>query len=502
MIVDAIVSAYADCGVESPRKKTPLLITYIIIICVVLVSAKTSWASAKGDIQLAQFLIARAVSGNPNNKVSDDPSQVVIIFGGMGVLNDGQQPYLACLVNEILNMGRKSGNLPPIPLADSCPSQGSNDLAKSLSEHANNVVKNVTLPLSAYKPTVNLAEFEAAFTTSQNMQQGKLKNLKETFEKVFTDGTEKNAVILSLVGSLEFMLDNSYGSEFSEHYFVAVSAILVLPGSGDILMLGNRLVEYTINSSAPLNKQGMDEEKKRKLSNFAEAYKIAIKGAMDSLSATMAGYGDWGKTREMVTRTSFNGDNLLGLFDLLPARINKTEDLCKAVSSCRNSNSKWCDAVEGLLAEGTTEALAAGGRAMAPPLSWSTWASNSEKLFMRSSTYGDRLKVRISVSPNSAARKLVPVVSVKEKDFAGETQYSSYRGYKSYVTLNWADTDMCKTMGGNGRFEVSAKVKMQRRTGKDFGTPPPADKRRTFFLLSIYDSLQELTKNANRLPNE
>ncbi len=426
--------------------------------------------------------------------ISNDPDEVVIVAGGLGFLSREAQPYLARMTGALLDDGRLASGAASVKP----PPRDVLGPARALRDFANRAMRNARLPLSSQAVATNAREFKEAFIKARKGR--KVRNWGRTIEAAFSETEDKRVAILSLVGSSEVVVAQKGVGSYSEHYFVFVSALLTVPGSGDVIMTGTQGTEYIVNMTAPPATTGEAEELRR-LGHFAEAYKSVIEGAVRRLGQAVVRYGDHRNTRKMVSAVSFDGDVLRRLFGLEATALSSLKDLCRPRRLCPAGRGVWCHAAEGMLSEGVTEALSAGGHSVLPPLMWRHWAGSTGKIVLLSTNFlNGEGKIRINVSARSSGQKLMPSIRIREKDFPGETKYNSVRGYKADLQLMWANTRSCRSLDGEGRFSVSAKPVVQKRSGSEFGHDPAIDIRRKYYLLAMFKTLRKLADDADQVP--
>ena len=315
---------------------------------------------------------------------------------------------------------------------------------------------------------------------------------------------EKQVVVLSLVGSLEMMVDLGQDDSFEEHYYTSVSALLTVPQTGNVVMVGGRATDYIVRTRPPKEvRQSPEAEQKRKAANFAYSYQLSMEGAMKRLAALAARHGVLDAPRHMVTAVALQDARLQRLFHMKPTVIRSLADICTPGPVCPDDNSdnaRLCSNVEGLLAQGLTNALSSAGLSVLPALTWRSWAATSESVVLQLAGGLDAAfdKMTITVKAQAAERQLVAsVAEIMENSVPGANQYLSTRFIKTFVRVMWVDSD-CQSIRAKNVIEDSSLVQLH-QSASEAGRPLETERAKGIYIARIFSTLEGMEHHVDSL---
>ncbi|MEM9168239.1 MAG: hypothetical protein AAGC56_01195 [Pseudomonadota bacterium] len=348
---------------------------------------------------LVAAVVLAALSGHAHaqnerkSRSTLDPSQSVILFGGVGFLEEGAQNALFRLLIKERDEGVAMINAGADGVVARINAQGG---LPTLSPHPiamNDVDAKATLQrVFGDEPAPRFA----------------LRSIEEHFDNVYA---------LYVIGSFEHhesgrfkLADEKTGPVYvyNDFFTVYVSAVLIDLKTNEVVLSTSALGQDRIkNGSAPVAKSKHDD-------HFSKAYELAVEKSLTRF-VTLASKKKLRSLkrrtdRHIVTGAWLHGDEAHGRFRW--RQPPPSADACRINTGCERGDAN-CNAVMGLLVHGLTDALSAAGKSTIPPLNWSEWrVDNSYEVgvkiglaFGRGTLIGDQQIVRLD--PRAAQYKHV-----------------------------------------------------------------------------------------------
>lgn len=421
----------------------------------------------------------------------------VIIYGGVGNLGRSAQPCLAALY--------ESNN------------QDFRTYTKTINDRIRDTLsKTVFLPASARAIVGSDQLYDAIkdggieFTDRPTHPQ----------VKEFLENNEDNLLTLAVVGTVETYIQNlkttSKGSIFEEHFIVGVTAVLVQTSGdnpGQIVLTGSALTEVINESTDGFSTEAdtlcktINDMPKPALEKLVVAYADAAERAIANMAKSRRA-ADGDNDSVLVTGVSISSTSVQDLFNVDRAIAGEQNNICNQRIPCVEGD-RACQTLVSLVAFGVTEAFSSKGYLAIPPLNWRSWGKTAEYQAAKNVklTGGHRdiaPFVTINVGPNSADRKLLPVIT-KFAEVVRPMKGANLRRriYMGWMNVNWEITegDQCESAAEKGVIQPKKKsygpIWQTLVTGKYLNNEPPVNVRRFHYVGALMRTMGGLGKSID-----
>lgn len=404
--------------------------------------------------------------------------KTLILFGGIGYINDSAQQYLYRLLTD-----------QQFRLED----------ATDASVAELNLTQNGLPRLSPYPIALDLEDAEMSLADYLNAEQVPLDgvaHLERHFDQVLG---------LFFIGSYEQHMGFSYryplanGDEqtaYHDYFFTSVSAVLFNLETDEILLSASALGhENSQAAAAPVT----DKE-----AFFIRAYNSAAKAALTRLTKLVATRNLRqlrSEDRHMVTGVWVNGQQAQDQFSW--RHPGASPDLCQVPSGC-TPDSVDCAQFSALLAHGITDALSERGLITLPPLNWSQWRSdNAWEVSARFSlpenrrSLTDRL-IEFSLDPSQTTHKYVAALDdiAFSRQADRKNPFLVTDQYLANLSLIRAHTTPGNCLADKGMEVVDHKDFYGVYASHHTRSQPEAskDQKNLFYQIALINALQNLPK--------
>ena len=419
-------------------------------------------------------LITAATS--PCHAAVHDPDRTLIIFGGIGHLEDGAQPEFARIIR---------GNAPDDQAAFRQLNIAINQQVAALAGRGafGGRLSGHGLILRNDDAMAALTEVNGRPATVRDLDA-----LPETFPDRF---------ILMLAASLEteeVMVRKAGPVTLRVHVpIVGMSAILIKAGTGEILLAETVLREDQIDE---------DRLTGTATARFLQLYVEAAERALERIAARMRTadvatiLDPWDRYMVIGAKT---GEDAVRLFNAGPSPDRAA--ICGVPAVCRTGD-HTCSAMVAVLSHGMSEALSQSGRLTVPALGWGSWTRSGEfrvgiqlRVPKGNSLVRDRQALRVSA--DAARYKVVASLdALWRQTQATRTPVIVEDHYLARVGATALETDPLDCTRGHrsstllvaGNEREAARVTHLRKARAPAAT---GGLERTLYLIAIYNALTE-----------